>query len=619
MKKSRKPATAVQTPDASRTRTPSWWTLGLVVALVGVTLLVYAPVRHFDFVEIDDPVYVRENPHVAAGLTWEGVSWAFTSVHAAYWLPLTWVSYMADVEVFGGVDAGGHHVTNLILHITNTLLLFGLLRRTTGSLGRSAFVAALFAVHPLHVESVAWITERKDVLSTLFWMLTMWAYVWYVRKPGWRRYACVVTCMALGLMAKPMLVTLPFVLLLLDVWPLNRATLSRGAPWSQWKPLVVEKLPLFLVTIAASVIAFLAQEGGGAATTFDALPLGMRLQNGAVSYVAYLGQMFWPSGLAVFYPLPPSIPAWTVVGALLVLALVTVLVIRAARRHPYLLVGWFWYLGTMMPVIGLVQVGLQARADRFTYVPLIGVFLMGAWGVWDLAGRSRSARTAVTVAALVVVAASGVQARSQLGYWRDSVTLWTRAVEGALGLGNFQAHVALGQVLRDQGRFGEALGHYQEAIRLRPTSADAQHNLGLVLMKLGRSDEALSHFMEAVRAKPDMAEARSELGLLLSRQGRVDEAIAEYAEAVRLNPELPEVHNNLGVLLAQQARLDEALVQFAAAVQQRPDFETARVNLGLALAKTGRLDEALREFQAVLLRNPQHALARQAVDQLSRH
>jgi Tfp pilus assembly protein PilF len=582
-----------------------------------MTVLVYAPVRHFDFVEIDDPVYVRENAHVAGGLTWEGVSWAFTSTHAAYWIPLTWISYMADVDAFGGVNAGGHHVTNLALHVANTLLLFGLLRRTTGALGRSAFVAALFALHPLHVESVAWVTERKDVLSTLFWMLTMWAYVWYVRQPGWRRYVWIVIGVAFGLMAKPMLVTLPFVLLLLDVWPLCRV--APAAAWPAWKPLVIEKLPLLAVTVAASVVAFLAQQGGGAAPTLDGLPVGLRVQNAAVSYVSYIAKMCWPSDLFVFYPYPPSISPWAVTGAVTLLLAITAVVVRLRTRAPYLAVGWFWYLGTLVPVIGLVQVGVQAMADRFTYVPLIGLFVMVAWGATALAGSSRPRRAGLVAAAVIVIGASGVQARSQLAYWHDSVPLWTHAVEGALGLDPYHAHVELGRILSSKGRLDEALAHDQVAIRLRPASVEAQHNLGLVLVKLGRIDEAGEHFTAAVRARPDMAEARVSLGQVRAWQGRSGEAIAEYSEAVRLKPELAEVRNNLGTLLAEQGRFDEAVVQFRAAVQRSPEFDTARANLGLALARLGRLDEALQEFRAVLLHNPRHALARQAVEQLSRH
>jgi protein O-mannosyl-transferase len=618
MGKVRKSAAVVRMPEKAGPRVPSWLTPALIVALIALTVFVYAPVRNFDFVEIDDPAYVRENLHIAGGLTWAAVSWAFTSVHAAYWLPLTWISYMVDVEIFGGIDAGGHHITNLILHVVNTILLFGFLRRTTGAPGRSAFVAALFAIHPLHVESVAWITERKDVLSTFFWLVTMWAYLWYVQRPGWRRYAWIVAAITLGLMAKPMLVTLPFALLLLDVWPLNRIALA-GATWSTWKVLVYEKLPLLVVTIAASIVAFVAQRGGGAASTLDALPMALRLQNAAVSYVRYLVMMVWPANLTVFYPYPPSYSPWVVAGAVAVLSIVTAAVVLLAKRAPYLAVGWFWYLGTLVPVIGIVQVGLQAVADRFTYVPLVGIFAMIAWGATAAAGSSRSARAGLALCAVAVVGASSLQARTQLGYWHDSVPLWTHAVEGALGLDNYQAHMALGRILNDQGRLGEALTHCEEAVRLRPASADAQHILGLVLVKLDRLDEAGMHLAEAIRARPDMAEARGSLGQVLARQGRIDEAIAEYSEALRLKPDVAEIHNNLGAALAGRGDFDQALEHFRAAVRLKPGFEMARMNIGAALLKSGRLAEALQVFQDVLQRNPQQATARRAVEQLSRH
>jgi Tfp pilus assembly protein PilF len=588
------------------------------VALMAATLWVYAPVRHFDFVEIDDPAYVSENPHIASGLTGEAVTWAFTRMHAAYWLPLTWISYMADVEIYGSVRAGGHHVTNVVLHVANTLLLFILLLATTRARGPSAFVAALFALHPLHVESVAWITERKDVLSTFFWMLTLLAYVWYTRRPGWRRYAAVAVGAVLGLMAKPMLVTLPFLLLLLDVWPLARVRLSRDDGWPAWKPLLVEKVPLLLLAVAAAVVTFWAQQAGGATPPLAAIPLGLRLENAVVSYVAYLRQTVWPAGLTVFYPYPPSIPAYFVAGALAVLLAITVAVLLAARRRPYLMVGWFWYLGTLVPAIGFVQAGIQARADRFTYVPLIGVFIMAAWGARELAARSRAWRLTLATLGIVVVSASAVGARNQLGVWHDSVTLWTRAMECTLEVGEYDAHVGLGRVLMQQGRLQEALGHFTDAVRLRPDSAESQHSLGLVLLRLNRPDEAIEHFKVAVRIKPDLAEAHAGLGVALSRVGRNSEAIAEYEQAARLQPGLVEVHNNLGALLAGQGRLDEAIAQFDEAVRLNPDFEGARMNLGLALANAGRLEEALRQFQAVLARNPQQALARRAVEQLSR-
>jgi Flp pilus assembly protein TadD len=536
---------------------------------------------------------------------------------------------MLDVQLFG-MTAGLHHVVNVLLHVANVLLLFGVLRRMTGAFGPSAFVAALFAVHPLHVESVAWIAERKDVLSTLFFMLTLWGYVGYVQKRGAWRYAMLLACFALGLMTKPMLVTLPFVLLLLDWWPLGRAAGSRQAGrvvpqagrvrlqgWAAWGPLIVEKLPLFALSAGASAVAFFTQERGGAMGTLQWLPVARRIGNALVAYAAYLGKTFWPAGLSPFYPLGDSVPPGSVAGAVLVLAVVSAVVARMARRRPHLAVGWLWYLGTLLPVIGLVQVGLQSMADRFTYVPLIGIFIAVAWGVPELTARWRPGRVALPAAAALIVLACVVTARAQVGYWRDSVALWTRATELTLHVDTYQAHMGLGATLAQQGRVDEAIGHFSEAARLKPESAEADHELGLLLAGQGRIDEALAAFTEAVRRRPSFAEAHSNLGLALARKGRTAEAMDRYAQALALDPDLPGVHNNLGVLLDEQGKVGEALPHYAEAVRLRPDFELARVNLGVALARTGRMTEAIGEFREALRINPGNPVARRAVDELT--
>jgi protein O-mannosyl-transferase len=607
------------TPVAAKARQPwrTWYTVALAIALVAGTLLVYAPVRHYDFVEVDDPLYVSENPHVAGGLTTDNVLWAFTSLHAAYWIPLTWLSYMVDVEVFGPAEAGGHHATNLVLHLANTLILFLLLNLMTGAAIRSAFVAALFAVHPLHVESVAWITERKDVLSTLFWFLGLCAYARYAARPGWRRYLPIVACVVLGLLAKPMLVTFPFVLLLMDVWPLRRAQASGSAGWKAWVPLIVEKVPLLVLAVAASVIVYVAQKEFGAASTLQALPLGLRLENAVVSYAAYLWMMAWPARLTVMYPLPAAIPGAAVAGAAILLLGVSALVTWGARRWPYLPVGWFWYVGTMVPVIGIVQVGLQARADRFTYVPLVGIFMMIVWALADAVAASRRRRVALVVFGLVVVAGSGVQARRQLSYWQDSVTLWTHAVENTLGVTTFEAHRSLGRILARQKRLGEALGHFEAALSTDPSSVETRYDLAGVLIEAGRPAEAITHLREVTRARPQMVEAHTALGSLLANEGDVDAAIREYEYALRLKPNLGDVHNNLGTLLAKQGRVAEALPHYEEAARLGPDVETAQVNLGLALATLGRPQDARAVFIRVLQQNPQNGLARRAIEELS--
>ena len=562
--------------------------LFVALALAAVTMAVYAPVRQFEFLNFDDPDYVTANQEVLSGLTWQGVGWALTSGHAANWFPATWVSHMLDAELYGANPAG-HHVTNLLLHIASTLLLFGVLRKMTGKMGRSAFVAALFAVHPLHVESVAWVAERKDVLSTLFAMLVLWNYARYVERPGAGRYAGILVLYALGLMAKPMLVTLPFVLLLLDVWPLGRARLladSAGrVTWSSLleqgpviRKLVWEKLPLFALGAASSVVTFAVQQQGGAVGSLEAAPFDFRVANAVVSYVAYIGKMLWPAGLAAMYPFPSELAGWKVFGSLFVLIGVTVAALWAVQsggmKRAYLPVGWFWYVGTLVPVIGLVQVGSAAMADRYTYVPLIGLFVIVAWGVPELLGEWPGRRAMLPAAAGVVICACAVAARSQVWYWQGDQPLWNHALE--VTTGNYLAHHNLAEALAREGKLDEALAHYAEAIRLRPEYGDAYNNLGLILMMQRRNEEALPFFAEAVRLKPGLAEAHNNMGVALKNMGRLDEAIAELREALRIMPDHANAHYNLGNALALQGNTDEALAHYGRALELRPDNETIR-------------------------------------------
>jgi tetratricopeptide (TPR) repeat protein len=624
--------------------------IAVMALLITAIVIVYAPVRHYDFVQVDDPKYVSENPNVAQGLTLPAIVWAFTARHGGYWIPLTWLSYMADVQI-SGMNAGALHVTNLLLHIANSLLLFWLLWNMTGALGRSAFVAALFAVHPLHVESVAWITERKDVLSTLFWLLAIWAYVAYVRRPGLGRYLMVLVWFALGLMAKPMLVTLPFAFLLLDVWPLRRVDFGAGTAGRSkssikdrktvWVHLAREKLPMIALAAAFSAVTFTAQ--GEAIPGLDLYPFALRVENALVSYVAYLGKMIWPAHLVVLYPLPKSIPVWSTAGAVLALAIISTVAVLAARRHPYLAVGWFWYLGTLVPVIGLVQAGLQSMADRFTYVPLVGIFIMVAWGAWDLFERVPYRRIALPAAAGIAVLTCTVIARGQVQYWKDNVVLWTHETEFTLNMDTYQAHISLGTVLRDQGRFDEAFGHFSEAIRLKPDSAEAHHEMGLLMARQGKFDEAIASLFEAVRLKPDFPEAQRDLGLMLTQQrrageavdhlsiavrlkpasaewnyelgmaledqGNFDEAFASFTEAVRLKPDMAEAQNSLGSILAHQGKVDEAIAHMTEAVRLKPDMAEAQNNLGSLLASQKRFSEALPHFAAAVRLKPDYELA----------
>jgi tetratricopeptide (TPR) repeat protein len=567
---------------------------------------VYAPVRQHEFVNFDDPQYVSENPAVSRGLTWDGVSWAFRTGHAGNWHPLTWLSHMMDVELYG-LDAGGHHLTSALIHLVNTLLLFGLLHAMTGTVVRSAFVAGLFAVHPLHVESVAWVAERKDVLSGLLFFLTAWAYVSYARHPRPSRYAVVVVLFALGLMTKPMLVTVPFVLLLLDSWPLGRA-----ATPSAWPRLVIEKLPLLALAIASSVVTFVVQRGAGAVKGLEVLPLDRRLANAVVAYVVYIGQMLWPTRLAAIYPYPATLPAWAVLAAAACLVAVSVLAIRAAHRHPYLPMGWLWYLGTLLPVIGLVQVGGQPRADRYTYIPLVGLFIVVAWGIPALLACWPRRRVALGTAAALVILGCAIVARAQVQHWSSSVALWEHARE--VTTGNYRAEGNLAHAFAKQRRLDDAVTHYEEALRLKPDHAEAHNNLGFILAEQGRVDDAIAHYTEALRGQPDYAEAHNNLGVALTAQGRNDEAIRHLRAAVRLGPTLPAPHNNLGVVLARDGRLEEAVRHFSEALRLRSDYAEARKNLavahngiGVARADQGNIADAITHYSEALRLAPELA------------
>jgi tetratricopeptide (TPR) repeat protein len=575
-------------------------TIVAALGLIAACIAVFASVRHNDFVYYDDPKYVTENPTVLAGLTSRGIKWAMTTGTDANWFPLTWASHMLDVQLYG-VNAGGHHVTSLILHIVSTLLLLGVLLWMTGALGRSAFVAGLFALHPLHVESVAWVAERKDVLSTLFWMLTLGAYVWYAKQPRLSRYLVVLVFFVAGLMSKPMLVTLPFVLLLLDYWPLERKSIS-------FAQLAREKVPLLVVAIASSIVTFMVQRKGGAVGGLEAYPAVLRLGNALVSYVTYIGKMLWPARLAAFYPYPETLSGGKVLGAVVILIGISFFAIRSARKHPYLLVGWLWYLGTLVPVIGLIQVGNQAMADRYTYVPLLGLFIIVAWGAHDLLARWSAERIVLPIAGTIALAGCAIVARAQVQHWRDSSALWTNALR--VTDDNYVAHNNLGLALVGQGKVDEAIIQYNEALRIRPNYATARTNLGAALSKQGKTADAIANYTEVLKRKPEMAETHTDLGAALASQGKIDEAIAEYKEALRLRPGYPEAHANLGLALANQGKTEEAIAQYNEALKFKPDFVEAHNNLGYALAIQGRLDDAILHYNQAIRLKPDFELAR---------
>lgn len=523
----------------------------LALALVALVVLVYAPVRHYGFVDLDDPQYVSENPFVANGLTWGGVKWAFTSIHASYWLPLIWMSHMLDVQLYG-LNAGGHHVTNVLLHAVNTILLFALLNRMTGAVGRSAFVAALFAVHPLHVESVVWVTERKDVLSTLFLLLTTWAYVAWTRRPTRGRYLVALLFFALGLMSKAMLVTLPFMLLLLDIWPLGRFRITgwRISPEQRATAirLAREKVPFFILGILAAVVTYLTQQTTGAVADTAQIPVAGRVGNAMVSYAMYLVQMLWPAKLALFYPHPRHLSPGFVAASVIGLTTLTVLVIRSVRLYPYLAVGWLWYVGSLVPVIGFIQAGDQARADRFTYVPLIGVFIMIAWGAYDLVRRP----SPLAAVGMLAVAAAAVAARVQVGYWRDNTALWEHALRVADE--SYVAHTNLGLAVYARGKTDSAITEFQAALRLRPDFAEAYNDLGVALANRGDVDGAIQAFLNALRAKPSQAPSHYNAAVLLAAKGDTTAALSHLELALQLDPNYMDARRELERLGAARQR-----------------------------------------------------------------
>ncbi|MBW1742974.1 MAG: tetratricopeptide repeat protein [Deltaproteobacteria bacterium] len=551
-------------------------------------------VQNHDFVNFDDGKYVTENSHVQNGLTREGVVWGFTTMHFSQWHPVTWLSHMLDCHLYG-LDPAGHHISNLLLHTANTLLLFLVLQGMTGRTWPSALVAALFGLHPLHVEPVAWVSGRKDLLSTLFWMLTMGFYLRYVRGPSFGRYFLVLISFVLGLMAKQMLVTLPFVLLLLDYWPLGRfepgqraVETNPHAHTDHQKPpvvvLILEKVPLLAIAALASIVAFLAQGRGGALESFEFLPLDVRLINAMVSYVIYMGKTIWPLNLAVFYPHPGStIPLWQVGTAGLLLVFISVLVIRECRKRPYLPVGWLWYLGTLVPVIQLVQVGDHAMADRYTYIPLIGLFVMIAWGLADVVARWPGTRIVAGTAAVGLILCLSICSQLQARQWENSVTLFEHALD--VTADNHVAHTNLGVALARQGELDLAIWHYSQAVTIEPDYVGARLNLASALAERGKLQEAIAHYSEVLRIKPDYADAHFNMGNALIRLCEPEKAILHYTEALRVKPDDPEVLNNLGIALSKQKRLQDAAERFREALRIRPDFAEARHNLNAVLER----------------------------------
>lgn len=610
---------------------PAVWLVCLL--LVAAVLAAYAPVLDADFVNYDDQAYVTENRHVNTGLGSDNLAWALVAFEAGNWHPLTWLSHQADCQAFG-LRPRGHHATSLALHALASVLAFLALRRLTGASLPSALVAGLFALHPLNVESVAWVSERKNVLSTVFFFLTLWAYAAHARRPSRGRYLLVAAFLALGLLAKPMLVTLPCVLLLLDVWPLGRLRPgSAGAP-ARLRNLALEKLPLLGLSLASSLLTVAAQRAGGAVTSLEAIPLSSRLGNAVVSYLGYLGKAFWPVRLAVFYPHPgAALGSTRVVLSALALLAITALAVGQLRRRPWLLVGWLWYLGTLVPVIGLVQVGSQAMADRYAYVPLVGIFLALVFGLAELAGpRARGALAGLAVVCLLVL---GTLTLRQARLWHDSRSLFEHALQ--VTTGNYVAETNLGLVYAKELRWPEAIASFRRALAIRPSHAEARANLGVALAKTGRVAEAipqleralkldpgsalthanlglalrgrdparaLEHMRRAVELKPDFADARMNLGAALLEAGRDAEGRQMLEAAIAADPGSAAARFRLGSILLERGRPAEAADQFEAALGLAPGLPGARNSLGVARLRQGRPDLAIPLFRAALAETP---------------
>jgi tetratricopeptide (TPR) repeat protein len=597
--------TAAESQKLSENSNKQWTVLIVCIFLAVAVFAVFGRTIRYDFVNYDDEDYFFGNPHVETGLSWHNAAWAFQIGYAANWHPLTWLSLMLDAQLFGR-GAAGPHFTNVLLHAANSILLFLLLRRLTGALWPCALVAALFAIHPVHVESVAWISERKDVLSGFFFLLTLGAYARYMEEThiaGLRsrfHYGLALVLFACGLMSKPMLVTLPMVLLVLDYWPLQRLTpglfLRR----------VVEKLPFFALSAISCFMTLWAQKT--AIAQIAALSLGARIGNAMLSGCIYLRQLFVPTSLAAFYPYQQNdFFPWECALAFLFLASITVGVIVLRKRVPYLLAGWSWYLGMLVPVIGLVQVGGQAHADRYFYLPLIGIAIMMAWAAKDLAAWRHQCRPIFWAVALGGLAALLICAGIQTTYWRNSETLWRHAL--ACTVGNYEANSDLGNALYGQGRVVEAIGYFETALAINPNCMGAHNNLGIALVKQGRVAEAISHYQRALEIRPNNAEVHINLGNALATEGKTEEAIEHFKEAIRLNPGRAEAYNDWGAVLLAHGRNDEAVEQFQKAVQVDPNYAEVENNLGSALAEQRQITEAVAHYRKAIQIKPDYANA----------
>jgi len=625
----------------------------LIYAVLAVAVsAAYWRVFSNGFVNYDDPMYITDNKHIQQGFTWDGVVWAFKSGYAVNWHPVTWLSHMLDCQFFG-LNPRGHHLTSLLLHIANTLLLFYVLRKMTGALWASAFAAAVFGLHPLHVQSVGWVSERKDVLSTLFWLLTLLSYIRYVQDRNFKRYLITILLFAVGLMAKPMLVTLPIVMLLLDYWPLNRFTGSLAETGSTSSPqaekkykkssaksavsavkspvwLIVEKIPLFVLSAVSCLITFFVQQQGGAVATFDKISPALRLCNIPLAYSAYIIKTIIPSGLMAYYPYNPNASILLIAAAVLFLAVVSIAVIFL--RRPYLIVGWLFFIITLVPVIGIIQVGGQSMADRYMYIPMIGLLIMIAYGLKEIAERVPLSRFMLVPAAAVCLSAMSIATWINVGYWKNTFTLFAHAIE--VMPANHVALLYLGNTLSEQKNDSGAIEYYKKSVEAAPGFAEARFNLALalfhdnkfdkaleqynmvlnikenyprvhfyianVLAKTGHTDSAAKHYSIAIENDPDDIEAYSNWAVMLAEKGQIEQAVEKYNKALAIKPDNADVHNNLGNALKNQGKLAQAAEHYQKALSLKPDFAQAQVSFADTLRMQGRFDDAIEHYKLAL-------------------
>jgi len=572
--------------------TPKEQILIICILLAAVTLAVYWQVRHFDFVNFDDLNYITKNTHVQSGLTLEGIRWAFSTTSADYlWHPLIWLSLMLDYQLYG-LHPGAYHMTNLILHILTTLLLFSLFHRMTGALWKSAFVAAFFALHPLHVESVAWIAERKDVLSAFFWMLTLYLYAYYAENPSAKKYLLVLLAFVCALMSKPMVVTLPVVMILLDYWPLKRFESNKNNPWL-WQ--LKEKWPLFVLSAVLVTIIFYAP--GETETLLKTFPLSDRLANAPVAFMTYLAKTFWPYGLAILYPFNADIPAWQVLGAVLIILAMTVFTLLKIRHLPFLLVGWFWLAITIAPVLGIIQISLStpyAMADRYHYLPSIGIAVIIAWGLSVLMTNDYRSKRILSVAGVAFMVIMTLLTWKQCGYWKDNPALFTHALK--VTKNNYIAHDYVALSLFAEGKYEKAKDHFDKALIINPDYVETYNNRGMLYAETGHYEKALVDFNRAIRMKSDYADAYYNRGLTYNRLGHHQQAFDDYSRAILLNPEHIKAYNNRGIFFFRLGDYQSAIQDFGQAITLKTDYAEAYFNRGITYAKIGKGHRALEDF-----------------------